>query len=115
MYSIAAPLCGLEFVVDPKLKNQQEITRTIKQMKGTIGYFISKQTAAVISDVEGVEEMGFYCLESARKVGIQVVPVKFLDDVKISDPYLLINEMNLSPWPCIDVSRSLLFFVSHQK
>lgn len=78
-------------------------------MKGKVEQFVRQRTAAVISDAEGIEEMGPY-LESARQLGVQVVPVKFLDDVKISDPFSLIKEMNLSPWQCKDVSSLAFVF-----
>lgn len=94
---------GLEFVVDPKLKSKREIEWVIKKMHGRIGHFVGRKTAAVISDAEGIEEMGPY-IENARAMSIQVVPVEYLDVVKISDPFTLIKEMNLGPWQCIDVS-----------
>lgn len=107
LYSIGTRLRGLEFIVDDKLqKPKREIKSAIEKMKGKVGHFISSRTAAIISDAEGIEEMGPY-MTSARNLGIQVVPVDFLEMVKISDPFTLINDLNLSPWKCTDVSSSI--------
>lgn len=76
-------------------------------MNGSFGSFLSKKTAALISNADSVKEMGPYP-NSAEKLGLQVVPVDFLDAVKLADPFTLIKDMNLSPWNCIDVS-SLIF------
>lgn len=104
LYSIDTRLCGLEFFVEGKLeKSKREIEQAIKKMKGTVGYFLGERTAAVISNAESVKAMGPF-MENAKKIGLQVVPVDFLDAVKVSDPFSLINDMNLSPWECIEVS-----------
>lgn len=110
MYSIDSRLIGLEFYIEGKLeKSKSEIEKAIKEMKGTVVHFIGRKTAAVVSSAENVKAMGPY-MQNAKEIGIQVVPVDFLDAVKFSDPFSLIKDMNLSPWECIDVSGLLSFF-----
>lgn len=110
LYSIDSRLIGLEFYIEGKLeKSKSEIEKAIKEMKGTVGHFIGRKTAAVFSSAENVKAMGPY-MQNAKEIGIQVVPVDFLDAVKFSDPFSLIKDMNLSPWECIDVSGLLSFF-----
>lgn len=105
LYSIDTLLRGLTFVVDGQLEKSKckRIQQAIKTMKGDVGKFVSEKTAAIISDAERVKAMGPY-MKNAKELGIQVVPIEFLDRVKGSDPFTLINEMNLSTWQCIDVS-----------
>lgn len=103
-YSIGTRLRGLEFFVDGTLKeSKREITLAITKMDGRVGSIVTERTAAIISDAEGIEKMGPF-MKNARDLKIQVVPVGFLDDVKIADPFSLIKDLNLSPWQCIDVS-----------
>lgn len=104
-HSIETRLNGLEFLVVGELeKTKREIAEAVESMKGHVGFvFNEKTTAAVISDAENVKEMG-PVMEMAKKFGIQVVRVDFLDAVKTTDPFPLINDMNISPWECKDVS-----------
>lgn len=106
-----APLFDLEFFVAGKLeKSKREITQVVEEMKGRVGAFIHSKTAAVISDAQNVKAKSHCMMPQAEKLGIQVVPVGFLDAVKTSNPFSLINDMNISSWKCIDVSCSNLNF-----
>lgn len=104
-HSVDIRLKGLEFVVDSALEKTKikEIATAIVDMKGSVSCFLGEKTAAVISDAEKIEEM-VPVMKLAKQFGIQVVPVDFLDAVKTTDPFPLINDMNMSTWNCIDVS-----------
>lgn len=73
-------------------KSKQKIEKAIEKMKGVVDRFgISKQTAAVISDIKSVEAMGPY-MKQANEKGIQVVPIEFVDAVAAHpDPFSLIK------------------------
>lgn len=100
----------MEFGITGSLqKTHTEIKTAIQKMGGRVTpYFMDKKTAAVISKVEEVRKHEKYMkplIKQAKQLGLQVVPVSFIDRVKTADPFDLIKEMNLSPWNCIDVSK----------
>lgn len=97
-------LFGLEFAVTGTLeKTTKEITKMIKDMGGKVNWWIHGKTAAVISNEEEIKKCGSQ-MKLAEKLGIQVVPLKFLDELSNTDPFEAIKSMDISPWNCKDVS-----------
>lgn len=91
-------------------KTYNEIKAAIERLGGTVTYFMSKNTAAVISKAREThldEENMKFKIKMAKQLGLQVVPEAFIERVKTEDPLDLIKEMNLSPWNCVDVSETI--------
>lgn len=96
------PLFDLEFVIVGKLP-KTEITAKIKEMGGKVcNMFVSKKTAAIISNEDEINK-NRYEMAQAKLMGIQVVPVEFLDAVKNVDPFVAITQMNICKWKCENV------------
>ena len=101
----------MEFSIIGNLeKTHKEIKDIIEKLGGRMtSLFLDKnKTAAVISRVEEVRKDEKFMkphMKTAKQLGIQVVPEDFLDAVKSADPFVLIKDMNLSTWECIDVSK----------
>lgn len=92
----------MEFFVVCKKETRKVIVGAIQKMGGKVGAFVHGKTAAIISDTNEIDET-LWQFKSAKSMFIQVVPVDFLDAVKKADPFLVIKQMNMSPWKCKDV------------
>lgn len=102
---------GLEFAVIGTLeKTTKEITKIIKDMGGNVNWWIRGKTAAVISNEEEIVKCGPR-MKLAEDLGIQVVPLNFLDQLSNTDPFEAIKSMDISPWNCKDVSSIEMIYV----
>lgn len=92
------PLFDMEFfIIGETERTQNEIEHKIKQMGGRLADKVHANLAAVISNGNEINQVETV-MEVAKRYGIHVVPEKFVDDVKDSDPVQLIITMDLSNW-----------------
>lgn len=66
-------------------------------MGGKLVTSIHQQLAAVISNESEVEKMNEK-MQKAKSLGIQVVPLKFLDDVKSGNAIKYIKTQSICDW-----------------
>lgn len=96
----------MRLVVTGKTKqSRDELKQIILSLGGKMDSQVNEQTVAVISTEKELKKMD-YKMEAAKQHGIQVVPEKFLDDVREpgADAIQLIKTMSMCDWGT-DVSR----------
>lgn len=78
-------------------RSRDEIKRAIEKLGGKLVSTIHEKMAAIISDEKEVEKMNEK-MEKAKSFGIQIVPLKFLDDVKTGNAIKYIKTQSLCDW-----------------
>lgn len=100
----------MEFCVIGKLeRSKDEIKSKIEKLGGKLVSSVHEKLAAVISTENEVEKMNDK-MEKAKTFGIQVVPVKFLDEVKGDNAIKYIKTQSICDWGT-DVSVIFVTFV----
>lgn len=91
-------------------RTKDEIKIQIEKLGGRLTSSVHDKMAAVISNESEVEKMN-QKMEKAKSLGIQVVPLKFLDEVKNGNALKLIKTQSLCDWGT-DVSVLLINVIS---
>lgn len=100
------PLHRMEFGVIGKLeRSRDEIKSAIERLGGKLAASIHDKMAAVISNEAEVEKMKDK-MQQAKTFGIQIVSVKFLDEVKAGNAIKYIKTQSICDWGS-DVSWAL--------
>ncbi|KAJ6635587.1 Poly [ADP-ribose] polymerase [Pseudolycoriella hygida] len=92
------PLYKLEFGLIGKLdRSKDEIKKQVEKLGGKLVSSINEKMAAVISKEAEVEKMSEK-MQNAKSFGIQVVPVKFLDEVIAGNAIKFIKTLSICDW-----------------
>lgn len=101
------PLYKMEFSLIGKLdRSKDEIKKHIEKLGGKLVTSVHDKMAAVISNEDEVEKMNEK-MQKAKSFGIQVVPLKFLDEVKTVNALKYIKSQSICDWGS-DVSGRLV-------
>lgn len=88
----------MEFTLIGKLaRTKEEIKIEIEKLGGKLVSSVHEKMAAVISTEDEVEKMNDK-MEKAKSLGIQVVPLKFLDEVKSGNALKYIKTQSICDW-----------------
>lgn len=97
-------------------RSRDEIKSTIEKLGGKLVSSVHEKMAAVISNESEVEKMNEK-MQKAKSYGIQVVSLKFLDDVKTGNAIKYIKTQSLCDWgtdvcTCTNGVENLVFLNS---
>lgn len=105
------PLYRMEFGLIGKLdRSRDEIKSDIERLGGKLVSSVHDKMAAIISNEVEVKKINEK-MQKAKTFGIQVVPLKFLDDVKAGNAIKYIKTLSICDWGT-DVSDCRGIFIS---
>lgn len=77
--------------------SKEDIKSQIERLGGKLKSSIHEQMAAVISNEKEVEKMNDK-MQMAKNLGIQIVPLKFLEEVKSGNAVKFIKTLSICDW-----------------